>query len=199
MVDCSALETLDAAAFVVLLGHLHDVAAFTTNVGRVSIVRPDGIAGAIIAGVFHETVRPKFRAALFADRSEAFAWLGRADGPTERVQIDELMATLRATPPPLRALRDYLADDPSTTLVATARTLGLSERSLSRRLRELDTSFRQEVQRARLRAAERLLVETDLKLDAIAHDIGFTSRSHFTDFFRQITGETPSEFRTRRR
>jgi len=77
--------------------------------------------------------------------------------------------------------------------------VGLSERSLSRRLSELGTSFRDEVQRARLRAAEALLVDTDLKLDAVGRAIGFTSRAHFSDFFRRATGEAPSEFRARRR
>jgi len=144
------------------------VAPVTTKLRAVSIIRPPGVAGAIIGGLFHDNVQPKFRAALFADRAEGFAWLGRADSADEYARLDELMK-LRGAPPPLRALRDHLAHDPvGATLAGAARTLALSERSLSRRLSELGTSFRNEVQRARLRIAEGLLVDTDLKLDAVA-------------------------------
>jgi transcriptional regulator GlxA family with amidase domain len=55
------------------------------------------------------------------------------------------------------------------------------------------------MQRARLRHAESLLVDTDLKLDVIAREVGFRSRSHFSEYFRNVTGEPPSAFRARRR
>jgi AraC-like DNA-binding protein len=199
LIDCSELEPMDTASFTTLRRHVHDVAPVTTKLRAVSIIRPPGVAGAIIGGLFHDSVQPKFRAALFADRAEGFAWLGRADSADEYARLDELMK-LRGAPPPLRALRDHLAHDPvGATLAGAARTLALSERSLSRRLSELGTSFRNEVQRARLRIAEGLLVDTDLKLDAVARKVGFTSRTHFSDFFHRATGETPSDFRARRR
>ena len=200
LVDCGELEMIDPVAFSVLSNYFRDVTVLTKKPNRVSIVRPAGIAGAVVAGLFHDNVVPVFRSALFADRAEAFAWLGRTDGGPERAGIDDLMSELRGAHPSLRVLRDQLAREPSRASLATsARVLGLSERSLSRRLSELGTSFRQEVQRARLRAAEALLVETDQKLDTIASKVGFMSRTHFSDFFHRATGETPSDFRIRRR
>jgi AraC-like DNA-binding protein len=200
VVDCGELEMLATPAFSVLLSYFRDVAILAKKPGQVSIVRPAGIAGTLVAGLFHDNVVPVFRSALFADRAEAFAWLGRADVGEARARIDDLMVELRGAPPPLCALRDLLAENPTrATLMTSARMLGLSERSLSRRLGELGTSFRLEVQRARLRAAEALLVDTDLKLDTIASRVGFASRAHFSDFFHRATGETPSDFRIRRR
>ena len=200
LVDCSALAPINGPAFALLVRQLHEITPVATKLRRAALVRPAGVAGAIIAGVFHDTIQAKFRSALFSDRAEAVRWLGRPDGAEALARIDDLLATVFGAPPPLRTLRDQLARDPAhATLATSARALGMSERSLSRRLSELGTSFRDEVQRARVRAAEALLVDTELKLDAVARTIGFASRAHFSDFFHRATGETASEFRARRR
>lgn len=196
VVDWSNLEGLDPPAFAVLSTHLRRVLDTTTRLRRAAIVRAPGMAGAIVAGVFHEEV-PRSRAALFADRAEAFAWLGLTDDVRQRVV--QLLDIHHAAPPFLRALRDRLARRRGATLASEARALGLSDRTLSRQLHEAGTSFRGELERARLRAAEALLVDTELKLDAVARQVGFASRTHFSQFFRRATGESPSEFRARRR
>jgi AraC-like DNA-binding protein len=48
---------------------------------------------------------------------------------------------------------------------------------------------------ARLARALDLLLDTDLDLTTIALDLGFSSHSHFTACFRQLTGLTPRRFR----
>jgi AraC-like DNA-binding protein len=196
LVDWSGIEGLDPPAFAELLKHLKRLLDATTRLRRAAIVRAPGMAGAIVAGVFHDEV-PRSRAALFADRVEAFAWLGLAEDVRKRVV--HLLDTHLAAPPFLRALRDRLACRGSATLGSEARALGLSERTLSRQLHEAGTSFRGELERARVRAAEALLVDTQLKLEAVARQVGFASRTHFSQIFRRATGESPSEFRARRR
>ncbi len=47
----------------------------------------------------------------------------------------------------------------------------------------------------RLRASLELIAAQDADLTTIAHDLGFSSHSHFTDVFRREFGETPSDLR----
>jgi AraC-like DNA-binding protein len=196
LVDWSSIDGLDPLAFTGLSTHLKRVLDTTIRLRRAAVVRPPGMTGAIVAGVFHEDV-PRSRAALFTDRVEAVAWLGLAGDVRKRVE--HLLDHHCAAPPFLQALRDRLARRGGATLASEARALGLSERTLSRQLHEAGTSFRAELERARVRAAEALLVDTELKLDAVARQVGFASRTHFSQFFRRATGESPSEFRARRR
>jgi AraC-like DNA-binding protein len=199
VIDASGVETIDMPAFSLVARYLGDAAAFVPKLGRAAIVRPSGMVGAILGGLFADAVQSKFRSALFADSAEAFAWLGRPDSAEVRACVDAVLAEVRGTSDVIRRLREYLAAKPRASLPAASRALGLSERSLSRRLGELGTTFRAEVQRARLRTAEAMLIGSDDKLEVIARKIGFASRAHFSDFFRRTTGETPSDFRARRR
>jgi len=68
-------------------------------------------------------------------------------------------------------------------------------RTLQRRLAEAGTRFATELGRARVAKAQHLMRTTDLKLSAIALDIGCATQSSFSDLFRRITGRTPSEWR----
>lgn len=200
VIDCGELQPLDATAFVTLAHYLGEVSALAARIGSVSIVKPVGLAGAITAGLFVDSIRERFHSALFATTSEAFAWLDRDDATAARERVGRIAEAMHGTPPVLRALRDHVTSDLiGANLCNTARALGLSERSLSRRLCELGTSFRGELLDARRRASEVLLVETDLKLDAVARRVGFRSRAHFSAYFHRATDETPSGFRARRR
>ena len=199
LIDCAGLAALDVAAFEMLNAHLVDVARTAANVRRVSIVRPEGLDCATLAGVFHELVGTVFPAALFTERAEALRWLGRVDA-TARCAIDDMLDGVRNLAPPLRQLRGYLAHHLEQSSVdAAARALGVSQRSLQRRLLELGTSFRDELARARVSAAEALLIDSDAKLETVARHVGCSSLPQFSALFRRMTGETPSEFRTRRR
>ena len=198
LVDWSKLEGLEPAAFSGFVAVLRQRVQAATRLRRAAIVRAPGMTGAVIAGVFHDEIRADSRAALFADREEALAWLGVSGDP--RARIERVLRDHLAEPTLLRTLRARLADSPrSASLPGEARALGVSERTLSRQLQAEGTSFRAELERARLRAAESLLVQTDLKLETIARQIGFTSRTHFSQFFRGATGETPSGFRAHRK
>jgi AraC-like DNA-binding protein len=199
VIDCSAVRELDASAFEVLAAHLGSIEGLAARVRRAAIVRPAGVVGATLAGLFYEQVRPAFSAALFTDAVEAYRWLGRADGEREQRAVQEALAQAHETPDTVRRLREYLPGalaEPS--LAETARALALSERSLQRRLHEAGTSFRAEVERARVRAAELLLLDGEMKLEAIARQVGCASSSHFAQLFRRTTGELPNDFRKRR-
>ena len=51
------------------------------------------------------------------------------------------------------------------------------------------------IQQKKTEEAKRLLRFTDQSISLIALHLGFSSQSHFTRVFRQMTGKTPGEFR----
>lgn len=93
----------------------------------------------------------------------------------------------------VRTLLDdsYLA--PDVDLIA--KTMAVSVRTLQRRLFTHQTSFEREVSLARVRRAQRLMVETNLPLSRVATECGFSSLSRLSVVFRKMQGTTPSEWR----
>jgi AraC-like DNA-binding protein len=97
-------------------------------------------------------------------------------------------------------VRDWVIErlssgEPSATRAAQA--LGLSARSLQRRLSEEGTSFRAVVDRLRLDQSRRLLAESDLSIAEIGFVLGFSELSAFHRAFKRWTGLTPLEHRQR--
>jgi AraC-like DNA-binding protein len=76
-----------------------------------------------------------------------------------------------------------------------AKRLGLSSRSLQRRLAAEGISFSDIVERTREAAARRLLKEQNLALTEVAELLGFSDQSAFTRAFKTWSGTTPAEFR----
>jgi AraC-like DNA-binding protein len=81
------------------------------------------------------------------------------------------------------------------TLGDAARTLGMSPRSLQRRLAGLDTSFERLVDDWRRRQAVRLLTDPVLPTTDIALRLGYLHPSHFIRAFRRWQGVSPMNFR----
>ena len=76
-----------------------------------------------------------------------------------------------------------------------ARALGLSPRSLRRRLATLGTSYQTLLDEVRGRTATRLLQESNAPVSTIAYELGFGSPSDFSRAFRKWTGRSPSAWR----
>lgn len=76
-----------------------------------------------------------------------------------------------------------------------ARALGLSTRTLQRRLGEAELSFSRLVRLVRIFEACRLLKSGDTPLTVIGFCAGFSDSAHFSRDFRASVGLTPSEFR----
>lgn len=73
--------------------------------------------------------------------------------------------------------------------------LGLSGRTLQRRLSDRGYSFQTLVDEARRELAERLLTETGYPLAEIAFLTGFSEQSAFNRAFKRWAGQTPRSFR----
>eukprot|EP00752_Nemacystus_decipiens_P013734 g12187.t1 len=142
-------------------------------------------------------------------------------GYSSAQMLDELMqtgfkgSTVRLMPPKRLVVREssdfYLSSDPLVTdamryiadhcqqtlkVEALAQALGTSRRTLERRFEEVvDNSVYSEIARLRAEYVKRQLIETDQSLASIAESCGFSSPSHFTRFFSNVVGLTPSAFR----
>jgi AraC-like DNA-binding protein len=76
-----------------------------------------------------------------------------------------------------------------------AEAVGLSVRSLQRRLSAAGTTYSRLVDEVRMRTALPLLEDPDILLTEIAYDLGYSHPAHFTRAFRRWAGVTPSEYR----
>jgi AraC-like DNA-binding protein len=78
---------------------------------------------------------------------------------------------------------------------ALAVELGLSTRTLRRRLQEENTSYRALIDDLRAETAIRYLRDTRLTVESIAYLLGFGDPAAFRSAFRRWTGSAPNEFR----
>jgi AraC-like DNA-binding protein len=79
-----------------------------------------------------------------------------------------------------------------------AEAVGLSPRTLQRRLAEEGTSLRDLVRRHRSHIVDRLLKDRKTKMTVIAHDVGYSDATTFSRAFKNWSGETPRDHRVAR-
>jgi AraC-like DNA-binding protein len=94
----------------------------------------------------------------------------------------------------LRVLVSGLLPDGAPTVQQTAESLGVSPRTLQRRLADEGTSYFQVVDDARCATALRGLRDPDQTLDDIAYDAGYAERAPFIRAFKRWTGLTPRDY-----
>lgn len=75
------------------------------------------------------------------------------------------------------------------------RHLGMSTRTLSRRLSENGTTYRQLVQNTQQKVSTELLINTSETVSEIAFQAGFSEQSAFNRAFKRWTGKSPLEYR----
>ena len=81
------------------------------------------------------------------------------------------------------------------SLKDVALALGLSARSLQRRLKEQGTTFSQELERSKQKGAIQLLVKENLNISEIARMLGYSDPSNFGRAVRKWTGQSPKHWR----
>lgn len=88
-----------------------------------------------------------------------------------------------------------ITQEPTLGLVEICQRLDMEQRSLQRRLQEINTTFNAVQAQARLLLARTMLVNRALSIDLIAFKLGFADRNGFTKAFSKIAGVSPSQFR----
>lgn len=100
----------------------------------------------------------------------------------------------------LREVVDVVSPrDGHPRIKSAATALGMSVRTLQRRLSDHRLTFDQLVKTTRLRMAAHLLERTETKIIGIALDLGYSDHAHFTRAFHKWTGYSPMEYRRRHR
>ena len=92
------------------------------------------------------------------------------------------------------AIRPYLSDGyPALGLMAE--TLGLSGRTLQRRLQRCGRTYSEIVQGARFDLAREMLVDPSVKVIDVAMAAGYETPQHFARAFRRLAGVSPTTYR----
>ena len=81
------------------------------------------------------------------------------------------------------------------TVSTIAKRLGMSPRTLQRRLAKTGHSYQQLIDEARRQLAEKLLRRTEYSLQEVAFLTGFSEQSAFNRAFKRWAGQTPRSFR----
>jgi AraC-like DNA-binding protein len=93
------------------------------------------------------------------------------------------------------AIDELLAEEsPRVDILEAARIVGMTPRSLQRRLREKNASFSTLLDDARRDLAKKLLAREGMLVCAIAYRLGFSSVAAFFRAFRRWTGLSPRQF-----
>lgn len=197
LVDSRGLEGVDAGAFEVLHRYVQQHhQRLAVQVTRLALVRPPGLPGAVVAGFFR-TLDSPYPTEVFDAPGPAAAWLGIPGALAH--ELDACLGGLRGVDPLVARVRALLEQRPGLTVAEAARRLALSARTLQRRLAECGTAYLDESMAARVRLAQRLLLDSDAPVTAVAIDAGFATPQHFSVAFKQATGESPSAWRAARK
>jgi AraC-like DNA-binding protein len=119
----------------------------------------------------------------------------RRTDPKSAVAYDPVLAgnfdymdTLRAV------LKSYLPDGYPSARFA-AELMGVSERTLARRLSACGLRYGALIDEVRFAEAKKLLLKPGARIEDVAMSIGFNDQTNFTRMFRRVGGLSPREFR----
>jgi AraC-like DNA-binding protein len=137
-----------------------------------------------------DTALDDYALAMFRALAEA-TW-ALADHPSPAQMPTGRSAEVRRA---LAITAERLADDPR--LVDVADEIGLAPRSLARRFeQEIGMTWRAALRRLRVLRAIEQLAGTERSVTEIAMDVGYSSLSAFQSAFRDLVGQTPTEYRS---
>jgi len=108
----------------------------------------------------------------------------------------------QAEPPMIRRAKAYIAghqDDP-VSLDELARVMHVSTFHFCKVFKKTTgLTFTDYLGRVRVEKAKTLLLNPHLRVSEIAYSVGFQSLTHFNRVFRELTGQSPTAFRTKGR
>lgn len=138
---------------------------------------------------------------MLLDNALLDAPLPQADAQLARVHQQYAATRLAALSPPetlVQDLRRWIDSQLHTQLprrASAAQALGLSPRTLARRMQCLQLDFSSLVDQARRDAALHAVANTERTLTDIGQSLGFAEPSTFWRAFKRWTGQTPAQWR----
>lgn len=198
LVDLSRVQSVQPVALARMIAFYASSPEYARGIAREALVRPDGVVGVLAAG-FYPAVPLPFDGRVFRSLDDALAWLGPSSHAAWRGAVgsalEEAMTTTRASVAVERRVREEGA---RASLEGTARALGVSRRTLQRRLADEGTTFERVRAETVAAEAERLLRETDEDIKWVAFELGFRTPARFAEAFRREVGLTPTDYRAAR-
>lgn len=113
-------------------------------------------------------------------------------------RLEELCRSFGEAPGPLaevRATALSLLSQGTPTIAAIGSRLGVSRRTLQRRLNERGVTFADLLDSARREAALKAIARRDVSVEELALSSGFTDVKAFRRAFTRWTGQSPSQYR----
>jgi len=117
--------------------------------------------------------------------------------PTDPIEGDRFFADAPSEelPSALRQVLRAMVHLGHPRIETIAEIAGVQVRTLQRRLRAEDFTFKKLVDEARFLETMDLVGDQDVTFTEIAHHLGYTDQAHFTRAFRRWAGVTPSRYR----
>lgn len=118
----------------------------------------------------------------------------RPIGVQVRVSTDTTAIADKLISQALSFIREHACEGIEVTNVVDA--LPVSRATLERRFRKImDRSINSEINRVKIAKIKQLLLETELKLSAVAKLTGFNHTEYMSSLFKKLTGITPGQYR----
>ena len=115
-------------------------------------------------------------------------------GVAVRVSTDTTAISDKLISQALSYIREHACEGIEVSDVVSA--LPVSRATLERRFRKvMDRSINGEINRVKIAKIKKLLLETDLKLSAVAKLTGFNHTEYMSSLFKKVTGITPGQYR----
>jgi len=162
------------------------------TIASIAVTVSNDYAGALLTGF---TMLLDFGCPVrtFSKLDAALSWLGVSAANDFASELRKLRPNTYQNETVLKQLEGiFLERDLEMDLAVAARRLGMSPRTLQRRLSTYCTTFQQELLRAKLSRATLLMVAGRHSITAIASDLGFASLQHFSSRFSAVYGKPPS-------
>lgn len=191
------IESVSTQALLAFFNFTRKHPKYQAGVVREAVSRGPGLVGMIAEGFYRTTPLP-FPARAFQSRASALEWVA------PELPDGEILAELRALTDGFGGKREPLIAQVriaieelgfKTDLRSVARSLGVSPRTLQRKLQSAGTRFESELALLRISAARERLLTTNINAKTIAVDLGYASPSAFINAFRRSVGTTPNEWR----
>jgi AraC-like DNA-binding protein len=200
LTDCRDVEGPDADVLIGFIANAHEqLSDWASGVDRQALVIPNGPAGVLVSGAM-AMAGLDHALRVTNEIDAALAFLAHPAATAAHAAATTAIAMTRGRSALLSRVRTLLGHDlVGATIESTAAALGMSSRSLQRELQRLHTSFTEQLRHVRIATAQTLLIHTDLKIEAIATQVGYATASRMSATLKRELKLTASELRAERR